>query len=378
MDLLPDLVSLDRADEVFLERARVIAHGGWGMVHPNPMVGCVLVKDGRVVSEAYHEVFGGPHAEALALERAGSEAEGSTAYVSLEPCNHFGKTPPCAQALSRAGVRRVVFGATDPGVSSGGGAETLREAGVEVVGPVWNSRAARTENPFFLHTARGRRPFVALKLAMSLDSRIASAPGASTRITGTEAEHEVHRIRTGFDSIMVGAGTLRVDNPRLTPRLVAPGRESVGRIVLLPDGEMDSEAAILEDINSSPLHVFCRETASATALDRLESSGVYVHRVAADSEESALLDLDAVLGRCHELGLQSILCEGGARLAGSLLHLSLVDRIYLFIAPFTLGGTGLPAFGDDAYEVGWKQYGLACRPSVFGADTLITLDRFVD
>ena len=378
MSLLPDVVPLDRADEVFLERARVIAHGGWGMVHPNPMVGCVLVKDGRVVSEAYHEVFGGSHAEVLALERAGSEAEGTTAYVSLEPCNHFGKTPPCAQALLRAGVRRVVFGATEPGVSSAGGADTLREAGVEVVGPVWNSRAARTENPFFLHTAKDRRPFVALKLAMSLDSRIASAPGVRTRITGTEAECEVHRIRTGFDSIMVGAGTLRADNPRLTPRLVPPGRKPVVRIVLLPDGEINSSAAILEDIAKSPLHVFCMETATARALDRLESSGVHIHRVAADPKESSLLDLAAVLGRCHELGLQSILCEGGARLAGGLLHLSLVDRIYLFIAPFTLGGAGLPAFGDDACEVEWQQYGLACRPSVFGADTLITLDRFVD
>lgn len=377
MHSFPRLVQLNRDDEAYLERARVIAHQGWGKVHPNPMVGCVLVKNGHIIGEGYHEIFGGPHAELLALERARSEPAGATAYVSLEPCNHFGKTPPCAQALVRAGIRRVVFGATDPGIVSAGGAGALRDAGVQVIGPVWGDREARAENPFFTHAVRHQRPFVALKLAMSLDAKIASASGVRTRITGTEAEREVHRLRTGFDSIMVGAGTVRADNPRLTTRLVPPGREPVKRVLLMPRADVDITSAVLEDTGRFPVHIFCLDKEANVSM-QLESSGVHIEQVAADSGDNSLLDLEAVLGRCHELGFQSILCEGGARLAAGLLKLSLVDRLYLFISPVALGGAGLPGFSEDANHTDWDNYSPACRPAAFGTDTLITLDRIVD
>ena len=271
MTFRPPLIDLDPADSAHLEWARRLAHQGWGQVHPNPMVGCVLVNDAKVVGEGWHEVFGGPHAEIVALERALSRAEGATAYVSLEPCNHHGKTPPCSQALVDAGVKRVVFGARDPGASSGGGAETLRAAGVEVVGPVWDEGTARAENPAFFHAARHDRPFLALKLAMSLDSRIAAAPGERTRITGSEAEQEVHRIRTGFDAVMVGQGTVVADDPRLTPRLVPPGREPIRRILLLPEADLHDDAAVLEEIERHPVHVFCLDTTPEAALERLEA-----------------------------------------------------------------------------------------------------------
>jgi len=169
-------MDLDPQDSAHLEWARRLAHEGWGQVHPNPMVGCVLVRDGRVVGEGYHEVFAGPHAEIVALEQALGSAWGATAYVSLEPCNHEGKTPPCAKALIDAGVNRVVFGASDPGDASSGGAETLSAAGVEVVGPAWSDAFGRAENPEFFHVARHDSPFLALKLAMSLDARIAARP----------------------------------------------------------------------------------------------------------------------------------------------------------------------------------------------------------
>ncbi|MDH3423934.1 MAG: bifunctional diaminohydroxyphosphoribosylaminopyrimidine deaminase/5-amino-6-(5-phosphoribosylamino)uracil reductase RibD, partial [Gemmatimonadota bacterium] len=303
-------------DLAFLERARLIARNGWGRVQPNPMVGCVLVRDGAIVAEGFHQEFGGPHAEIVALERALTSAEGATAYVSLEPCNHHGKTPPCSGALREAGVRRVVFGAADPGEESGGGGDALRASGVDVVGPVWDEMEARAENPAFQHVARHGTPFVALKLAMSLDGRIAERPGKKTRITGIDAEHEVHRLRSGFDAVLVGAGTARTDDPRLTVRLVHPGRSPPRRLVLLPDGVLTPEAALFTDVADVPLHVFCRLDASEVAIEHLEDAGAHVHPVAHAGNE---LDLDAVLAVAWELGIRSILCEGGARLADSLL-----------------------------------------------------------
>jgi len=378
MSFRPPLIELDSTDAAHLERARRIAHEGWGQVHPNPMVGCVLVKDGKVVAEGCHEIFGGPHAEIVALERALSQAEGATAYVSLEPCDHAGKTPPCAQALIDAGVRRVVFGASDPGSTSGGGAKTLRAAGLDVLGPVWDDVAARAENPAFFHAARHERPFVALKLAMSLDARIAAGPGERTRITGTEAEREVHRIRIGYDAVMVGAGTVSADDPRLTPRLVPPGRESVRRVLLLPDAKLAPDAAVLADAEANPVHVFCLESADEVALERLESEGVHVHPVPADSNDGAFLDLQAVLARCHELGLDAILCEGGAALSASLLRQGLLDRLYLLVAPHAIGVGGIAAFADDVGGVDWGAFSLSSPPAAFGPDTLITLDRVAD
>lgn len=378
MSFRPPLIALEPADATHLECARRIAQEGWGQVHPNPMVGCVLVKDGKVIGAGCHEVFGGPHAEIVALEHALSRAEGATAYVSLEPCNHQGKTPPCTQALLKAGVRRVVYGASDPGATSGGGAQTLRAGGVDVVGPVWDDVAARSENPAFFHGARSARPFVALKLAASLDARIAAAPGERTRITGKEAEREVHRIRTGFDAVMVGAGTMNTDDPRLTPRLVAPGRDPIRRILLLPDAELASDAAVLADADIHAVHVFCLETASEAALELRERTGVYLHPVAADASNAGFLDLEAVFARCFELGIGAILCEGGAALGASLLREQLVDRLYLFIAPRVLGGAGVAAYAADADQLDWNEFTAACPPAAFGSDTLITLDRIVD
>jgi diaminohydroxyphosphoribosylaminopyrimidine deaminase/5-amino-6-(5-phosphoribosylamino)uracil reductase len=363
--------ALSAADAAFLERARTLAAGGWGRVHPNPMVGCVLVRDGEVVGEGYHEEFGGPHAEIVALEQALADAEGATAYVSLEPCDHQGKTPPCSQALIRAGVRRVVFGAGDPGTVSGGGAMTLHGAGVEVVGPCWSAATAWAENPAFFHAARSDRPFVAVKLSQSLDGRIAAAPGRRTRITGDEADAEVHRLRSGFDAIMVGAGTLRADDPRLTVRLSPAGRVPPRRVVLDPGAKLPSDAALLLDADTTPVHVFTRADVHEGDLERLEGAGAHVHPV---EGRDGRLDLEAVLRTCAGLGIGSILCEGGARLADSLLGSGLASRLYLFIAPITLGAAGVPAFRlEDA--AAWPRFRPAFPPRAFGRDTLIVLDR---
>ena len=342
------------------------------MVHPNPLVGCVLVREGEVVGEGHHAVFGGPHAEIVALEAAADGARGATAYVSLEPCNHHGKTPPCTEALLRAGVRRVVFGAREPGPEAGGGADTLRRAGVTVDGPAWSGRVARAENPAFFHTAAHASPFVALKLAVSLDARISAAPGRRTRVSGPDAEREAHRLRTGFDGLMVGAGTVRADDPRLTVRAAPPGRTPPHRILLVPDAGVPEGAAALQDAGSVPLHVFIGPGADRTAVARLERAGAHVHEVDAAPWG---LDLRGVLSRCWDVGIRSILCEGGARLAASLLREALARRLYLFVAPVTFGGQGVPAFPDDADSLGWDRYELVLPPEAHGRDTLIVLDR---
>lgn len=361
-------------DAAHLDRARVLARRGWGSVHPNPMVGCVLVRDGTIVGEGFHALFGGPHAEIVALEQALTSAEGATAYVSLEPCDHHGKTPPCSEALITAGVKRVVYGAADPGSASGGGAETLRAAGVEVVGPVWSDAVARSENPAFYHVARHRTPFVALKLAMSLDARIAAEAGRPTRITGEEAEAEVHRLRSGFDAVMVGAGTARADDPRLTVRRAPPGRTPLRRIVLAPLADLPTDAALFDDLPDEPLHVFCRLDATEIAIEALEAAGAHVHPVEA-AGSSGHLDLGAVLSSCWELGVRSVLCEGGAALAASLLAGGHSQRLYLFVAPMVLGEGGLGAFSADARTVDWSRYQPAGPPQALGRDTLIVLDR---
>jgi diaminohydroxyphosphoribosylaminopyrimidine deaminase/5-amino-6-(5-phosphoribosylamino)uracil reductase len=332
----------------------------------------VVVREGGVVGEGYHRLFGGPHAEVVALEEARDRAQGATAYVTLEPCNHHGKTPPCALALIESGVRRVVFGARDPGPGSGGGAERLRAAGLDVVGPVWSEREGRAENPAFFHVSRHRRPYLALKLAVSLDGCLAARPGARTRLTGLESEREVHRLRTGHDAVLIGAGTATADDPLLTPRHGDAGAALPRRIVLDSEGALASDAALFRDRERAPVHVFVRQDVSEAVLERLEAAGAHVHPV---RRSEAGLALDDVLVACWGLGMRSILCEGGGRVAGSLLREGRVHRLYLFIAPTTLGSSAVRAFPPEAGSIAWDAFVPAFAPSLHGRDTLLVLDR---
>lgn len=363
---------LSSHDLLHLERTRSLARKGWGMVHPNPMVGCVLVRDGEVVAEGYHSEFGGPHAEIAALEAARSRAEGATAYVSLEPCNHHGKTPPCSEALIQAGVRRVVYGAADPSEAAGGGAH-LQSAGVDVVGPVWSEEEAREQNPVFFHaqTSGQERPFVALKLAMSLDGYIAASPGDTTRISGTDAHHAVHHLRRGFDGILVGATTLRVDDPRLTVRLAPPGVRPPRRLVLDGAATLPDDAALFDDADGAPVHVFTRRDVSEAQLERLEDAGAHVHPVPGTPDG---LDLKAVLKLCWDMGLRSVLCEGGGRVGASLLRQGLVEQLHLLIAPKALGG-GVPAFPPDLGPLSLDAFRPVGSPRYLGRDTHIVFNK---
>lgn len=363
---------LSESDAAFLDRARALARRGWGRVHPNPLVGCVLVRDGTVVGEGWHREYGGPHAEIMALEEAGPAAEGATAYVTLEPCDHEGKTPPCSRALVEAGVARVVYGNADPSPRAAGGAATLRAGGVEVTGPGWDRAAGRAENPAFFHTARHRTPFVALKLAMTLDARIAEAPGRPTPITGPEAQASVHRLRAGFDAVLVGGGTARADDPRLTVRHGPEPRVPPRRLVLDSRAALPSDAALLEEAERVPVHVFTRRDASEIELERLEAAGAHVHPV---PEGKGGLELATVLSVCWEMGIRSVLCEGGSALAASLLRQRRVQRLYLYVAPRTLGAAGVPAFPDDGDSLDWSGFAPAFPPELLGRDLLHVLDR---
>lgn len=367
-------------DATFLRRAIELGRRGWGRVQPNPLVGCVIVEDGEVVGEGWHEEHGGPHAEVRALAEAGERARGATVYVSLEPCRHQGKTPPCTRALLDAGVARVVYGAADPGPESGGGGRELAEAGLDVTGPLLSENEARRENPAFFHEAPDR-PWLALKLATSLDGRIAARPGERTPISGAAAGTEVHRLRAGFDAILVGANTAVVDDPLLTVRGPVRPRVPPVRIVLDSRGRLSAEARMLAE-GDAPVWVLTTSVASAEWRTALEGAGARVLEVAARSD--GRLDLPAAFARLRDEGTGAVLCEGGGVLASALLEQGLVDRIHLVLAPVFLGAQGVPAFpgigaAPSPGELDRLGEGNAWRPHpevrAFGPDLWLTLDR---
>jgi len=363
---------LSPTDRRYLEMAVEIGRRGWGRVHPNPMVGCVLVNAGEVVGEGWHEGFREAHAEINALRRAGEKARGSTAYVSLEPCNHFGHTPPCSSALVSAGVSRVVYGAEDPGQESSGGAEALGAAGVEVLGPVLSPEEGRRENPAFFFNCQRQATFVALKLAQTLDGRIAEAPGRRTAITGPEARVETHRLRAGFDAVMVGSNTVVADDPLLTVREKVPLRKQPARIVLDGKARMTPAAKAFGDLEAAPLIIFTGPRASEKTVAGWTAAGAMVERV---PETESGLALEAVLASCWTRGVRSVLCEGGGRLASSLIRGRLAQRLYLFVAPFVLGEEGVSAFPSLESRGFWEGWRPAATARWFGDDVLLTYDR---
>ncbi len=365
---------LTPTDRVHLHQAILLGRRGWGRVNPNPMVGCVLVRDGEVVGEGWHQEYGGPHAEAHALAVAGEGARGATAYVSLEPCNHQGKTPPCSRALLKAGITRLVFAAPDPGRVSGGGADLLRREGVEVVGPVLLPQEFRAENPVFYYNKVQEGTYVALKLAQSLDGKIAGGPGVRTSITGSLAQRETHRLRAGFEGVMVGSETALVDDPLLTVRESVPLQKPPARIILDARCRLSPRARLFRDVSRVPLIIFTGEDASELAIQELEAAGATVHPV---PRAPVGVSIPHVLRICWDIGIRSLFCEGGASLAWSLMTGGFAQRLYLFVAPFVLGGQGVPAFPPGGEREVWDQWSRAFPPEGFGRDVLLTMDRTV-
>jgi diaminohydroxyphosphoribosylaminopyrimidine deaminase/5-amino-6-(5-phosphoribosylamino)uracil reductase len=348
-----------------MERAIALAWRGWGRVAPNPLVGCVLLRDGQVVGEGWHAEFGGWHAERMALEQAGEQARGATAVVTLEPCNHQGKQPPCTEALVAAGVARVVIAVTDPDPEARGGVRHLAAAGITVATGVGAEAAASQLAPFLHRYREPSRPWIVLKLAMSLDGRIADVAGHSRWISGEESRSWVHWLRAGMDAIAVGGATVRRDNPRLTVRGDVTPRIPPRRVVFLGRGALFSDSAVLDGEAGKP-------------------AIVVVPPGHGDAEELAAMNLELVtagslpeaMEQLRRLGIGSLLVEGGGRLAGSLLAHNLVDRCCLIQAPIFLGASGVPAVA------GWTGAPLdstapwrVVERRVLGRDSLIVVDR---
>jgi diaminohydroxyphosphoribosylaminopyrimidine deaminase/5-amino-6-(5-phosphoribosylamino)uracil reductase len=347
--------------QYFMQRAIQLAAKGLGRTSPNPVVGAVLVKNKRVVGEGFHRQAGGPHAELLALAQAGEQASGATMYVSLEPCCHHGRTPPCVPEIVKAGVANVVVGLIDPDPRvSGGGLRELRAAGVavELADEDSQEQCAEVNRAFICRLKRGR-PYVTLKFASSLDGKIASRTGRSKYISGDEARRWVHRERDSHDAIMVGINTLRVDDPELTAR-EPEGRTPI-KIVVDSSGRLPENARIWEQAENGVIALTTpRGQQKIKPRDGLE--------LIVTEGEHGLVDLSLALEKLAERGINSILLEGGSRLNGSMLDRGLIDRVAGFVAPILVGGqeavSPIGGFGVDCVgdalrlrDVGWSTLG---------------------
>ena len=346
-----------------MRSALELAAGGTGWVSPNPLVGCVIVNNGEVVGRGYHQRFGGPHAEVHALHEAGKRARGAVLYVTLEPCCHTGKTPPCVDAILQAQVGRVVAAMRDPNPRvDGGGLSRLQSAGVEVTVGVCEAEARRL-NEAFVKYITTRRPFVTSKSAITLDGKIATRSGASRWITGEAARAAGHQLRHANDAILVGVGTVLQDDPQLTTRLFLPppsGRGLGGeprpganplRIVVDSTLRLSPSAQVADVTAERRTLIVTTEQAEAAKVQTLETRGVEVIRLPACGD--GRVNLDALCVLLGERGIASVLVEGGAVLTAALLRQRLIDKMVFFVAPKIIGGDGVSAFGPcgvDAME----------------------------
>lgn len=361
--------SREATDRRCMRRALELAERGHGRVAPNPKVGAVVVRNGRVVGEGWHAEYGAAHAEAAALAEAEEAAAGSTVYVTLEPCRHEGKTPPCTRALLAAGVERVVIGCRDPHPSAGGGAEELEAAGIEVIWGVEGLSAAR-QNAEFLWSQEHDRPFVTLKLALSLDGRIAAAEGERTAISGEVALEHVHRLRAGHDAVLVGRRTAEVDDPRLTARGRIVPRTPPRRVVLDSRLRTPIGAELVQTAEEVPTWILCGPDAGAEPAAALRDRGVRVLTVPRDPAGDGL-DPTGVLAALAEDGIRSVLVEGGGRVAASFLRKECVERCDFLHAPAVLGPAGVEAFpGLEELPGAWTP--VERRP--LGRDALLRLE----
>jgi diaminohydroxyphosphoribosylaminopyrimidine deaminase/5-amino-6-(5-phosphoribosylamino)uracil reductase len=327
------------ADERFMARALALAERARGLTSPNPLVGSLVVVDDRVVGEGFHRVAGEPHAEIEALSAAGARATGATLYVTLEPCSHHGRTPPCAPAVIAAGIRRVVVAISDPNpLVAGRGLAMLRSAGIEVTVGVCTVDAER-QNRTWLTAMRQGRPHVTLKAAMTLDGRIADVHGSSQWITGQAARREAHRLRAESDAIVVGAETALRDDPRLTVRLDPPWPREPLRVVLDARARTPVAAQVITAGTPGRAVIATSTDAPAERVNRLVQAGASVVRL---PSRDGKVQVKALLEDLFAREVRSVLVEGGAEVHGSFLDAGLVDRVAIFVAPLLLGGRGAP------------------------------------
>jgi len=328
----------DTTDLKYMKRALTLARKGIGRTSPNPAVGCVIVKGGSIIGEGWHRKAGTPHAEAHALNMAGAAARGADVYVTLEPCCHTGATPPCTEALIRAGVRRVIAGMSDPNpLVSGGGLAALEQAGIRTSCGILEDACRAINRPFIKHITTGL-PYVTYKCAMTLDGKIASITGESRWISCEESRKYVHRMRAHSDAVMVGVDTILADNPQLTVRHVK-GRNPL-RIIVDSTLRTPTTVDILSGELARKTIIACTEEDLSVHM-RYQQNGASVLVCEKSDGRVDLLDLMKKLG---ESGIQSILLEGGSRLAGDALTRGLIDECVFFYAPKVIGSDGFSPF----------------------------------
>jgi len=316
-----------------MRQALDLAARGEGHVEPNPMVGCVLVVADRPVGQGYHAAFGGPHAEVTAIREAGERSRGATAYVTLEPCCHHGKTPPCTAALIQSGVTRVVIANEDPFPQvAGGGVAQLRAAGIQVdIGLL--SDASRPLNAPYLKRVRTGRPWMIAKWAMTLDGKVATAGGDSRWISSERSRQIVHQLRGRMDGIMIGRGTAAADDPLLTARPAGP--RTATRIVVDSQAQLSIDSQLVQTSGQAPTLIASGPAAEQDAVDRLTEAGCEIIRGVSDDSDDRLDELLVELGR---RSMTNILVEGGPRLLASLIRAGQIDEVHVFLAPKLLGG----------------------------------------
>jgi len=332
-----------------------LAARGLGRVEPNPMVGALVVQGDQVVGEGYHACFGGPHAETEALQQAGAEARGAELFVTLEPCCHHGKTPPCTDAILAPGIRRVVAAVTDPFPEvAGRGLALLRQAGLEVEVGVLETEARRLNAAHFKRQATGL-PLVIAKWAMTLDGRIATATGEARWISSEESRRRVHEIRRIADAVLVGARTAQVDQPSLTVRLVEPlsGRGQPTRVILDESLLIDPQHEPVRSARAVPVVIYTTAEAIADHSDRAAAASAAGAELVTVPKDETGVSPEAVLQNLGRRGMSRFLVEGGARLLGSFFTGGLVDRVMVFVSPKILGSTGAlgPVAGPSSRKI---------------------------
>ncbi len=357
------------SDLPFMKQALALAKRARGRTSPNPLVGAVVVKNGRVIGQGYHKKAGTPHAEVHALRGAGENAKGATLYVTLEPCNHTGKTPPCTKAILEHGIARVVVGMVDPNpLVAGSGCRFLESQGVEVGGELLAEECRAINRPFIKHINTGM-PWVIMKAGCSLDGRIAVADGRCAWITGEESRCEVHRLRDRVDAILVGVDTAINDDPSLTTRL--PGRKGHDplRVVLDSTLRMAPGARMLNQESAAQTWIFCGPRGDMKKRQALEKAGARILEVA---EEGGRLQVREILAALGKAGHNSLLVEGGSAVHTSFLKEGLVDQVSLFMAPLFLGNASIPVVGDLAIsDVHQGRRFQTSRVRRFGNDVLV-------
>jgi diaminohydroxyphosphoribosylaminopyrimidine deaminase/5-amino-6-(5-phosphoribosylamino)uracil reductase len=322
----------------YMKRALALARKGIGKTSPNPAVGCVIVKDGTIVGEGWHKKAGGPHAEIHALEMAGDAARGADVYVTLEPCCHIGKTPPCSDALIKAGVRRVVVGMSDPNPQfCGGGLAALKKAGIETSFGVLEEACRAINLPFIKQVTTGT-PYVTYKCAMTLDGNIATITGESRWISCEESRKYVHRMRARMDAVMVGVDTVIADNPQLTVRHVR-GKNPL-RVIVDTRLRTPESVIVLSDRHSSKTIIATTESNPRVHARYLKQGATIV----VCEEYESRVSMKDLLSKLGTMGIQSILLEGGSRLAGDMLQHGLIDELAFFVAPKIIGNNGFAPF----------------------------------